>query len=64
VCAKVVGWPAMHEYKVLDEDGIPMRVLSYDWTFRAPDLVLDGERIEPRPGDLVIECVDGEEFRF
>jgi hypothetical protein len=54
----------MHEYEVLDEDGIPMRVLSHDWTFVASDLVLNGQPIEPRPGDRIVEIVDGEEFPF
>lgn len=63
-CVSVVGWPAMHEYEVLDEDGIPTRVLSHDWTFVAVELVLDGVRIEPRPGDRITEVIDGEEYSF
>ena len=63
-CIELVGWPSMHEYEVLDEDGIPMRVLSYDWTFVAGELVLNDEHIEPRPGDRLVQIDDGEEFPF
>jgi hypothetical protein len=64
VCAQVTGWPAAHEYEVLNEDGIPLRVLSIDWTFRSSGLLLDGQRVEPRTGDVIEECIDGEEFRY
>lgn len=60
----MVGWPSMHEYEVLDEDGIPTRILSQDWTFVAAELVLDDQPIEPRPGDRITQTVDGEEFPF
>jgi len=63
-CVPITAWPTIHEYEVLDEDGIPTRVLSYDWAFVAAELVLGGQPIEPRPGDLVVETVDGLECPF
>jgi hypothetical protein len=49
---------------VLDEDGIPTRILSQDWTFVGSELVLEGEPIEPRPGDRIVQTIDGDEFPF
>jgi hypothetical protein len=63
-CVALAAWPARHEYEVLDEDGIPTRVLSFDWTCLARDLVLGGHPLEPRAGDRLVEIDDGAELVF
>jgi hypothetical protein len=57
----LVGWLASNLLEVEDEDGIPQRIQSLDWTFRAADLVLGDEAIMPRPGDQIVEIEDGDE---
>ena len=48
----IIGVPAELEYEVIDDEtGLPTKVVSYDWTFVAADLVMGGPPITPRKGD-------------
>jgi hypothetical protein len=62
----LTGWPAMQEYEVDDEDGIPRRHTFYDWTFTAEDLdfASDAEIFAARPGDQIRETLNGQEITY
>lgn len=63
--ATLTATPQKQDYEVTDDDGIPRREVYYDWTFAAADLdFVDGETIEPRPGDRIIETLNGVEFTY
>jgi hypothetical protein len=48
----IVGVAAQHEYEVVDdESGLPTKVIAYDWTFTADELVIAGDPVTPRKGD-------------
>lgn len=55
---------AMQDYEVLQEDGSLTLVKSFDYTITAALLVLEGETIEPREGDLIVETIAGAERTF
>ncbi len=50
---------AQFEHEILDDDGFATRVLSYDWTFLAADLVSGGLPVKLRPGVIVSETING-----
>lgn len=45
-------------FRLNDAYGATVRHISRDYLIRAADLVLNGERVEPKRGDLVIETDD------
>jgi len=46
------GVPVQHEYEVIDDEtGLPTKVIAYDWTFVAAELLIADERVTPRKGD-------------
>jgi hypothetical protein len=48
----IVGVPVQHEYETIDDEtGLPTKVVSYDWTFTAEELAIEGDQITPRKGD-------------
>jgi len=56
----IVGVPTQHEYEVVDDEtGLPIKVISYDWTFTAAELVLGGNVITPRSGDRWKPTIEG-----
>jgi len=58
----IIGVPTQHEYEVEDDEtGLPTRVISYDWTFAASELVLGGNVITPRSGDRWKPIIEGAE---
>lgn len=47
-------------YEIIDSDmSVGSTVLSTDWTFKAAELVIGGNEIEPRPGDIITEVLRG-----
>jgi hypothetical protein len=58
----MIGVPVQHEYEVIDDEtGLPTKVISYDWTFIASELVIADEPIAPRKGDRWKPTVEGTE---
>jgi len=55
--ASIVASVAKLEYMVESEEGFPLAVQFYDWTFVAADLVAAG--IELREGAIVTETLSG-----
>ena len=53
----VTAHPAMHEYEVVDEDGIVTVHLSRDYILHRADLIIAGDTITPRPGDRITETI-------
>ena len=51
-------------FEVVDENGILQEHESRDWLVRAEDLVLDGLKIKPRPGDVVSETLGGVTHKY
>lgn len=47
----ITAWHAMHEYEVMDSDGLLTRVTSYDWTVAAEDV----SSITLRPGATITD---------
>jgi hypothetical protein len=61
----ITGVPVQHEYEVIDdESGLPTKVLSYDWTFVAAELLIDGNPIVPRKGDRWKPTIEGTEETY
>jgi hypothetical protein len=46
-------------YEVLDQQGVPISVLSYDFLFTTIDIVIDSAQIEPRSGDRIAATLNG-----
>lgn len=46
-------------YEVLDQQGIPISVLSYDFLFTTSDIVIGSDQIEPRSGDRIAATLNG-----
>jgi hypothetical protein len=59
VSTPIIGWQDKHDYTELDNEGIATTVEIDDWTFTATDLIVGGEPIEPRRGDLIEETLNG-----
>lgn len=49
---------SVHEYEILDTDGIMVLVKSRDYIVHAADLVI-GTTITPRSGDRIVETIGG-----
>ena len=61
----IIGVPTQHEYEVEDDEtGLPTKVISYDWTFTASELVLGGNVITPRSGDHWTSTIEGAEETY
>ena len=61
----IVGVPVLHEYEVIDDQtGLPTRVISYDWTFIAAELQIEGEAVTPRKGDRWTPTIEGAEETY
>jgi hypothetical protein len=61
----ITGVPTQHEYEVFDDEtGLPTKVISYDWTFIAAELVLGASGITPRSGDRWKPTVEGTEETY
>lgn len=46
----VTGTVTRMEYEVTDESGVTTLLESWDWTFTASELVIDGETVRPTKG--------------
>jgi hypothetical protein len=55
VSSPIAAVPAQQMYEVVDEDGFATSVQYFDWSIPAVDLVLGSARIEPRPGDRILD---------
>lgn len=55
----ITGWVAKKEYESVGSDGLQTLVTSFDWTFEATDIVVNGSQITPRPGDIITEIING-----
>jgi len=53
--------PGRTEYEIADEYGTTVKAHVTDWIVDAADLVLDGQRVLPEPGDR-ITTADGRTF--
>lgn len=51
-----------HEYEVINGMGVPVQIVSRDYTFTTTDLVLNGSEVEPKSGYVVIE--NGTEYEL
>ena len=61
----ITGVPVQHEYEVIDdESGLPTKVLSYDWTFVASELAIDGNLLTPPKGDRWKPAIEGNEETY
>ena len=60
----ITGTATMHEYEVVDTDGVVTIVTSRDYVVHAADLVLAGTTITPRGGDRITETIGGTEQTF
>ncbi len=49
----------MQTYEVLDQQGVPISVLSYDFLFTTTDIVIGSDQIEPRSGDRIAATLNG-----
>lgn len=45
--------------EVEDEDGVPVQLQRRTYEINAADLVVGGNAITPRPGDLIAESING-----
>lgn len=43
------------EHKVIDQDGIPVMITMRDFVMPVASVVIDGDTVEPRTGDRIIE---------
>ncbi len=43
------------EHKVIDQDGIPVMITMRDFVIPVASVVIDGDTVEPRTGDRIIE---------
>jgi hypothetical protein len=55
VSSPIAAVPAQQMYEVIDEEGFATSVQYFDWSIPASDLILGAARIEPRPGDRIID---------
>ena len=55
---------SLHEYEVLDTDGIMILIKSRDYIVHAADLVIGSDTITPRSGDRIVETIGGTEQTF
>lgn len=55
----ITATATLHEYEVVDQDGLSTMVLSRDYLVHAADLVLGGAEIAPRAGDQITETIGG-----
>src|SRR5690349_3858079 len=64
--ATLTGWPANKEYEYIDDEGMPVLALSYDWTFELADLAFENgsEPFEPRASDRIRETLNGREVTY
>jgi len=62
--AAIAGVLTIAEYEVVDADAMPMVIKSADWTFKASELVLNGEVITLRQGDELVSTINSEEKTF
>jgi hypothetical protein len=54
-----------HEHEIIDEHGILLKVLSYDWTIVAEDLTAAGlEATELRTGAIIKETLFGVDYEY
>jgi len=52
------------DYVVEGSDGFTTAMTLRDYTLRASQLVIGGEPITPRPGDRIVEEIDGDSQTF
>lgn len=50
---------SMHEYDVIDTDGVVTAVTSRDYVIHSADLILAAVEVLPRAGDRIAETIDG-----
>lgn len=57
--AAITGWVAKKEYESVGADGMQTLVTSFEWSFEATDIVVNGSQITPRSGDIITETLNG-----
>lgn len=62
--AEITATVASKEYEVPDSDGIPQKILHFDWTFVTSEIVLETNAVDLRSGDWIIETLSGVEQIF
>ena len=62
--AELAGVCAMIEYEVIDTDGVMTSLTSFDWTFEASDMEVNGAIVEPARGDRIIETINSTEVSY
>jgi hypothetical protein len=60
----VTGTVTLQQYEVVDENGLTTLVESWDWTFTAAELLLDGQLVRPTKGYWLSETLNSEEVRY
>jgi hypothetical protein len=60
----VTGTVTLQQYEVVDENGLTTLVESWDWTFTAAELLLDGQSVRPTKGYWLSETLNSEEVRY
>ena len=61
---EISGVVEMHEYEVIDADGMMASVTAFDWTFDASDMVVNSVLVEPVRGDRIVETINSEEVSY
>ena len=60
----VTGWQDSKAFNEVGDDGLTTSVKYDVWTFIANELVLQGETLVPKPGDIIVEELDGTTYRY
>lgn len=59
----IVGW-VTNEYDEVGDDGMTTSITVVDWRFVASDVVINGEQVEPRDHDMIVETLNGVEHTY
>lgn len=62
--ADITAWQDRKTYDADGDDGLETSFTLDVWTFTKSDLVLAGEAFLPRPGDTIVEELDGETVTY
>jgi hypothetical protein len=60
----ITATPASTELEVVANDGTATRRRVRDYKIDVADLVFDGEQLEPRSGDVIVETIAGDDVTF
>lgn len=62
--ANITAWHHTKQYQEVGEDGLITSISMEDWTFVASELIVNGTVIEPRPGDTIMETLNGQQIHY